>query len=594
MEGGSTKKNLAVLPTIKVYWDHVRRHKMLLTWLLITLVITNALDVSFPLITKLFFDTLANPHAVPLGELSGKLTSILAILAVAYGARWLFSRASALINTSFQPRIMSELEETAFQKLQDHSYRFFINSFAGSLVRRVSRLSRSFEVIADEVTWKFIQLFILMVGSLVIFYHRNPIIALILVAWIVLFIALNIAVSLWKLKYDTRRAELDSERTAVLSDAITNSITIQQFTGKWFEVKLFKEVMTRWRKAHTLSWRLSDVNDALQAGLVISIQIVVFYVAIRLYVRGTLTIGDFALIQTALFALFDRLWDFGRSIRRMYEAFADAKEMVDIINMPPEIKDRARAMPLVVKKGRIDFRGVSFSYTRARPILSRFQLTIKPHEKVAFVGSSGAGKSTIVKLLMRFFDVTKGNICIDGQNITGVTQESLRANVSLVPQDPVLFHRTLMENIRYGRRDATDAEVLDAAKKARCHEFIQQLPAGYNTYVGERGVKLSGGERQRVAIARAILKNAPILILDEATSSLDSESEALIQDALRELMREKTVIVIAHRLSTIMLMDRILVIENGTLTDEGTHKQLLAHEGVYNKLWTIQAGGFIR
>jgi ATP-binding cassette subfamily B protein len=221
-------------------------------------------------------------------------------------------------------------------------------------------------------------------------------------------------------------------------------------------------------------------------------------------------------------------------------------------------------------------------------------LRVRSGEKVALVGPSGAGKSTIVKILFRFYEITRGKILIDGQDISRVTQESLRDQISLVPQEPILFHRTLRENIRYGRPGASDEEVVEAARQAHCHEFISGLDKGYDTYVGERGIKLSGGERQRVAIARAILKNAPILVLDEATSSLDSESEALIQDALRVLMRDKTVIVIAHRLSTIMQMDRIIVLENGTVADMGTHQELLRTEGgLYKKLWQLQAGGFL-
>jgi len=237
------------------------------------------------------------------------------------------------------------------------------------------------------------------------------------------------------------------------------------------------------------------------------------------------------------------------------------------------------------------FKKVDFGFNR-RPILKNFNLMINSGEKIALVGPSGAGKTTITKLLFRFFDIQKGYITIDKQSVANVTQDSLRQFISLVPQDPILFHRTLMENIRYGKKEATDKEVMEAAKKARCHEFISELPQGYETYVGERGIKLSGGERQRVAIARAILKNSPILVLDEATSSLDSESESLIQAALRELMQDKTVIVIAHRLSTIMQMDRIIVIENGQVTASGTHDELLKEKGTYFKLWNIQAGGF--
>jgi ABC-type multidrug transport system fused ATPase/permease subunit len=269
--------------------------------------------------------------------------------------------------------------------------------------------------------------------------------------------------------------------------------------------------------------------------------------------------------------------------------------MIEIFDTPHGVKDTTDAKPLVVGKGSIALEHVSFGFSEERIILEDFSLTIAAGEKVALVGPSGAGKSTVTKLLLRMYDVTSGAVKVDDQDISKVTQKSLRSAISFVPQEPILFHRSLRDNIRYGRPDASDEEVIEAAKKAHCHEFIESLAEGYDTHVGERGVKLSGGERQRVAIARAILKNAPILILDEATSALDSESEALIQDALRVLMEGKTVIVIAHRLSTIMTMDRIIVIEGGKIAAEGTHDELVNHQGgLYQKLWSIQAGGFIQ
>jgi ATP-binding cassette subfamily B protein len=297
-----------------------------------------------------------------------------------------------------------------------------------------------------------------------------------------------------------------------------------------------------------------------------------------------------------------------RSLRRFYDALADAQEMVGILDTPHGVQDVPNATALVVSAGEVEFKNVDFHFSKERLVLNAINMIIKSGEKVALVGSSGAGKSTITKLLLRLYDIQAGQILIDGQDIAAVTQESLRNAIAFVPQEPVLFHRSLMENIRYGRRGATDTEVISAAKKAHCHEFIDSLPDKYETFVGERGVKLSGGERQRVAIARAILKNAPILILDEATSSLDSESEHLIQDSLKTLMdatpaghsiqskgaRGKTVVVIAHRLSTIMNMDRIIVIENGVVVAQGKHTDLLKAEGLYQKLWNIQVGGFIQ
>lgn len=268
--------------------------------------------------------------------------------------------------------------------------------------------------------------------------------------------------------------------------------------------------------------------------------------------------------------------------------------MTEIFETPHEVKDAYNAKSLDIKEGKIEFKNVDFSYHQTRKILNKFNLTIEPNEKIALIGPSGAGKSTVILLLMRLFNLDSGKILIDGQKISDVTLESLWQQISMVPQEPILFHRSLKENIRYGKPSATDEEVIKASKLAYCHEFIKDLPDGYNTYVGERGVKLSGGERQRVAIARAILKNAPILVLDEATSSLDSESERLIQDALINLMKNKTVLVVAHRLSTISKMDRIIVIKNGRISEEGTHASLLKKkDGIYKNLWELQAGGFI-
>ena len=280
--------------------------------------------------------------------------------------------------------------------------------------------------------------------------------------------------------------------------------------------------------------------------------------------------------------------------RGIYQAMADSKEMVEILETPHQIKDTPGAKILADAKGKIDFENIVFGFQDDRIILKDFDLSINSGEQVAIVGSSGAGKTTLTGLLLRLFEPTGGRILIDGNDIREITQESLRKNISLVPQDPVLFHRSILENIRYGRPEASDEEVIAAAQMAHCDKFVQKMPAGYQTMVGERGVKLSGGERQRVAIARAILKRAPILILDEATSSLDSKSEALIQDALDALMKDQTVIAIAHRLSTIRKMDRVVVLKGGTIIEQGSHQSLIRkRDGVYRKLWRLQSSGFI-
>jgi len=327
-----------------------------------------------------------------------------------------------------------------------------------------------------------------------------------------------------------------------------------------------------------------------------------------------ITIGVFVLLQAYVLNIINQLWGFTRLVRDLYQGYADSKEMVEINLLSHEIKDLPSAKELVVDKGEIEFNDITFGFNQMHQVLENINLTIKPGEKVALVGPSGAGKTTFVRLLLRLYSATSGKILIDGQDISEATQESLRKNISMVPQDPILFHRTLAENIAYGKIEEMQKEVPKLAKGepgsrsqsdlgkikkaatlAHCDEFIKELPQGFETYVGERGIKLSGGERQRVAIARAILKNAPILILDEATSSLDSHSEMLIQDALNNLMAEKTTIVIAHRLSTIQKMDRIIVIDNGRIIEQGSHKDLLENENsLYKKLWELQAGGFLK
>jgi len=318
-----------------------------------------------------------------------------------------------------------------------------------------------------------------------------------------------------------------------------------------------------------------------------------FFFAIKYWQQGLITVGVFVLLQAYIINLINHLWGFTRTVRDVYQGYADAKEMVEILLLPHEIKDSPSAKELIVNNGEIEFEKLGFSFNETRSALKDINLTIKPGEKVALIGPSGAGKTTFVRLLLRLYSPPSGEILIDGQDISEATQESLRKNISMVPQDPILFHRTLAENIGYGRRDASRAEIEKAAALAHCDEFISNLPFGFETFVGERGIKLSGGERQRVAIARAILKNAPILVLDEATSSLDSHSEMLIQDALNTLMAGKTTIVIAHRLSTIQKMDRIIVIDEGKIVEQGSHQELLANENsLYKKLWTLQAGGF--
>ncbi|MEK7652033.1 MAG: ABC transporter ATP-binding protein [Patescibacteria group bacterium] len=575
--------------TIRIFWDHSKKYP----WIFFIMVLTMICAVSADLFRPFLYKMLFNEIALNQPGMTTRLFTILVYMLLAALTSWVFWRSATFLNQFFELRVIKDLTNTCFKYLQEHSYNFFNNNFAGSLVRKVNKFSRSFETIVDIAYWNISQTLLRIIIIVVILSTRQWVVGAVVLVWAFAYIGFQFFFSEYKLKYDVERSKIDSQLTGQLADTITNNINIKLFGTLNFEIKAFNALQQKWYKIQHFSWTLAGVAEMIQSLFMVLLEFGVFYFAIKYRESAHLTVGDFVLIQIYIIGLFDHLWNFGKNIRKYYEAMSDAQEMTDILLTPHEVADIKGAKDLTVTEGTISFKNVEFGYQKTGSILKKFNLDIRAGEKVALIGPSGGGKSTITRIIFRFFDLQKGKVYIDNQDISKVTQTSLREGISLVPQEPILFHRSLMENIRYGKLNATDDEVKVAAKLAHCDEFINKFPDQYNTYVGERGVKLSGGERQRIAIARAILKNAPILVLDEATSSLDSESEKLIQDAMINLMHGKTTIVIAHRLSTIMNMDRIIVIENGEITEEGKHKELLkANKGTYQKLWQIQAGGF--
>lgn len=574
--------------TFKIFWQHTKKYGLLF-WLSVGgIILANTAELTQPVFYKKFFDHAASPNAS-----AGELVRIIILIASIAVTEWFGWRVATYASASFQSKTKRDLSQTCFNYLHKHSYAFFNNNFVGSLLRKCNRYDSAYEHIADLSLFSIFSTgyrILLLTGIVAWLY---PQIALLIFAWTIFYILVVLNLNKKLLPLRLARAEADSKNTGFVADTIANNINIKVFASFGIEEKTFKNMAERLHVLRLKVWNYALSMEAVQGLLMIFLEFMIMYAAIGLWENGIVTVGGFALIQSYLITIYRKLWEIGRQTTKLYENIADANEMTEILVKQHKIKDAENATALKVTKGEVEFRKVDFAYNDGYNILPLLNCKINAKERVAIIGPSGGGKSTIIKLLLRLFDIQSGQILIDGQDICRVTQDSLRNNLSFVPQEPILFHRSLLENIRYGKPDASDEEVLEAAKKSHAHEFISKLKEGYGTFVGERGVKLSGGERQRVAIARAILKNAPILILDEATSSLDSESERYIQDALKELMKDKTVIVIAHRLSTIMQMDRILVVEKGTIVEQGRHEELIrAQSGLYQKLWGIQAGSF--
>ncbi|MEI7462935.1 MAG: ABC transporter ATP-binding protein [Candidatus Taylorbacteria bacterium] len=561
--------------------------------LITTTIMTVAGAVVAPIYYKQLFDVLSRST-----DFAGSVPQLINIIIYIFVFNMIWWVTFSLRNFTMarlQAETMNKLRQNAYDYLIEHSYAFFSNNFGGSLVQRVNRFMRSFERVTDRLFFELLPMLVKVVGICIVLWYIKPIFSFFIIIWMLIFFCISLFFSRWKRPYDVKSAALESKATAALADSLSNHTTIQMFNRSRHESSLFSNANT----SHTVSmidkWTIANIVDAVQAIFNIFVEFTIFYFAIKYWGMGMLSIGTFVLLQIYVIGLMDNFWGWGRIMRDVYESYGDAKEMVEIIKLPHDVKDMSSAQDLNVSHGEIKLDNVVFSFNKEKSVLNGIILNIKPGERVGLIGPSGAGKSTLVRLLLRLYDVDNGTITIDGQDISKVTQGSLRDSISFVPQDPLLFHRTLKENILYGKTDATDEQVVNAAKLAHCHQFITTFPSGYDTYVGERGIKLSGGERQRVAIARAILKNAPILILDEATSSLDSHSEVLIQDALDTLMRGKTVIVIAHRLSTIHKMNRIVVIDHGKVIEEGSHDELIANNsGLYAKLWSLQSQGFIK
>lgn len=486
-----------------------------------------------------------------------------------------------------------DLYQIIFDKLAHHSLGFHANRFGGALVSQTTKLVGAFERFWDTLIWQFVPSIASIVAAAIIlsFFFWQYAIALSVIS--ITFMIVVFFGSRYMKKTNREEAQAMTATNAYVADAITNIATIKAHGTEIYELRGLRKKAVTFREKSMINMRAFLKISTAYSSLITILYVAAFLAAIWASEHHVISVATVYLAVTYTFTVGRQLWEMNSIMRNYHRLIGDAHDMVEILQLPPSVIDTS-TQKLVVKQGNISLQDVSFTHQEnTDSLFEHFSLDIPKGQRVGIVGHSGSGKTTLTRLLLRFSDVDSGRILIDNQDISKVSQESLRHAIAYVSQEPMLFHRSLKDNIAYGRPSATEAEILRATKQANALEFIQTLPDGMNTLVGERGVKLSGGQRQRIAIARAILKNAPILVLDEATSALDSESEKLIQDALQKLMKGRTSIVIAHRLSTIAKLDRIIVLDKGKIVEDGSHAELLEKNGIYARLWAHQSGGFL-
>ena len=505
----------------------------------------------------------------------------------------LFSRASGAILVLLGPSLRRRVRRELFAYLQHHSQRYFLSHFAGSLANRLSEVSMSVAHIFWTVLFDFWPLVISFSVSLILLLGVNHELALTLGIWIACYVLVSFLLARRCRHYARVYAASRSLVSGKIVDSVSNIMNAKLFARRDYEKAYLEGYLNlEVKSARDTFWFMERIRwFQFIAAMLLMLGIIGY--ALKIWSEYGMTIGEFAMASSLSLMLIEQARGLSRRFLEFFEYAGNINDGVSIIVRPHELIDQNNAAPLHDAKGAIQFNHINFSYTTGKPVFQNLNILIRPGEKVGLVGFSGSGKSTLLNLMLRLFEPQAGSISIGDQDIQSVSQESLREQIAMIPQDPLLFHRTLMENIRYGRLDASNEEVIMAAQKAHAHEFIIESEDGYDSLVGERGVKLSGGQRQRIALARAILKNTTILLLDEATSALDSVTERHIQESLAYLMQDKTVLVIAHRLSTLSNLDRILVFHEGQVVEDGNHHKLLDLEGHYARMWSMQAGGFL-
>jgi ATP-binding cassette subfamily B protein len=592
-----SKKTISIARQVAAYyWARVKRYPFSVSALLLLLPVVNLTgNVLPPLILATVLGRLSSGDFVVDQPWESFQSEIIMYSALILSTALITWRLVDFFVWRLEGRVQRDIARDVFNHLSNESADFHANNFSGSLVSQSNKLINSYIRVADTTYFSTIPLITSLSFTSIIMWPKSPQFVLLLLLFAATFIAIAFMASKPVRQKGAIHASAESKQTGYLADMIGNVMAVKSFAGESYERIRFEETTEHTRhKITDLMW--ASMKQMLFFSTISrTISSMALVMAVVSVVSFDADIATVFLIFSYTTSIVDQLFQFSNnSLRNYNRSIGDAGEMVKILNKETEIKDPSNPEVARMHRGAITLKNVKFTHKDADvPIFEDLNLRVKPGEKVGLVGHSGSGKTSFTRILLRFSDIDSGSIEIDGQNITHVRQADLRRAISYVPQEPILFHRTISENIAYGRPEADQKEIEAIARKSNADEFISKLPKGYQTVVGERGVKLSGGQRQRIVIARAMLKNAPILVLDEATSALDSESEGLIQDALWKLMEGRTAIVIAHRLSTIQRMDRIIVLDNGKIVEEGNHKHLLKVRGTYAKLWQHQSGGFL-
>lgn len=590
------KNKIYTSKVLTFYWEKAKKYRSLVILSLITVPIAQLFtNILSPLILANVLEKLSQGSYQTSDIWSVFGTDIILYILVTFSSGIIFWRLADMIVWNLEAKVNRDIAQHVYTHLINRSADFHANNFGGSLVSNNNKLMSGYVRIADTTFYGVVPLIFTVIATSVILAGRAPQFAIGLVAFSIFYVIIAYKVSTPVRIAGSKHAIQESRQTGYLADSVTNVMAIKSFAKGKQESRDYADVTETTKASHMNILKKHQIQMLYFSGLNNTINAGSLLAAIVSVISFNANIATAFLIFNYTSNIVSQLFSFSDKALRSYNrAVGDASEMVRILSEEPEIKDATKPNKSNISRGEVRFRNVNFKHKGASNYLFKeLNLRIKPGEKIGLVGRSGSGKTTLTKILLRFSDISKGRIEIDHQDISKISQDSLRQSMAYVPQEPLLFHRSLAENIGYSNENASREEIIAIAKKANAHEFIDTLPDKYETLVGERGVKLSGGQRQRVAIARAMLKNAPILLLDEATSALDSESEELIQDALWKLMEGRTAIVIAHRLSTIQKMDRILVMDNGQIIEEGTHKELIRQGKEYAKLWEKQSGGFI-